>query len=147
LPAAKCVTQHLRGCVDEEEWRASTGTGNDAFGTNALLGNSTGNFNNAFGTGALGSLASGSGNVAFGRGADFALTTGSADVYIGDDVVGQNAEDAHTYIRNINTTSVNGGGTDTVTVNLSTGLLGHLSSSRRYKEDIEPMGEASEALY
>src|SRR4029453_5166043 len=24
LPAAKCVTQHLRGCVDEEEWRASS---------------------------------------------------------------------------------------------------------------------------
>jgi hypothetical protein len=24
LPAAKCVTQHLRGCVDEEDWRASS---------------------------------------------------------------------------------------------------------------------------
>jgi predicted ribosome quality control (RQC) complex YloA/Tae2 family protein len=44
------------------------------------------------------------------------------------------AEANHTYIRNINTTSVSGGGTDTVTINLATGLLGHLSSSRRYKE-------------
>src|SRR5207237_925142 len=51
------------------------------------------------------------------------------------------------YIRNINTTSVSGGGTDTVTVNLSTGLLGHLSSSRRYKENIKPMESTSEALY
>ena len=38
-------------------------------------------------------------------------------------------------------------GTDTVTINLATGLLGHLSSSRRYKEDIKPMDKTSEALY
>jgi hypothetical protein len=56
-------------------------------------------------------------------------------------------DDDHTYIRNINTTSVSGGGTDTVTINLSTGLLGHLSSSRRYKEDIKSMDNTSEALY
>jgi predicted ribosome quality control (RQC) complex YloA/Tae2 family protein len=34
-----------------------------------------------------------------------------------------------------------------VTVNLTTGLLGHLVSSRRYKEEIKPMDKASEALY
>ena len=57
------------------------------------------------------------------------------------------SENNHTYIRNINSTSVSGGGTDTVTINLSTGLLGHLSSSRRYKENIKAIGDASEALY
>ena len=56
-------------------------------------------------------------------------------------------ENDHTYIRNINTTSVSGGGTDTVTVNVTTGLLGHATSSRRYKEDIKPMDNASEALF
>jgi hypothetical protein len=56
-------------------------------------------------------------------------------------------ESAHTYVRNINTTSVSGGGTDTVTVDLTTGLLGHLSSSRRYKQDIQPMDNASETVY
>jgi hypothetical protein len=56
-------------------------------------------------------------------------------------------EDNHTYIRNINTTTVAGGGTDYVTVDLGSGLLGHLSSSRRYKEEIKPIGTASEALY
>ena len=56
-------------------------------------------------------------------------------------------ESSHTYIRNIDNTSVSGGGTDTVTVNLSTGLLGHLSSSRRHKEQIQPMANSSEALY
>jgi hypothetical protein len=42
---------------------------------------------------------------------------------------------------------VSGAGTDTVTVNLSTGLLGHVTSSRRYKEDIKPMDKASQALF
>ena len=56
-------------------------------------------------------------------------------------------ESNSTYIRNINTTTVSGGGTDTVTVNLTTGLLGHLSSSRRYKEEIKPMDKSSETLY
>jgi hypothetical protein len=34
-----------------------------------------------------------------------------------------------------------------VTVDLATGLLGHLTSSRRHKEDIKPMDNASETLY
>jgi hypothetical protein len=53
----------------------------------------------------------------------------------------------HTYIRNVEITTVSGGGTDTVTVDLTTGLLGHLSSSRRYKEDIKSMDSAGESLY
>ena len=61
-----------------------------------------------------------------------------------DGVAGENN---HTYIRNINNTSVSGAGTDLVTVDLTTGLLGHLSSSRRYKEDIKPMNKSSEVVY
>ena len=56
-------------------------------------------------------------------------------------------ESYHTYIHNINTTSVSGGFADTVTVDLNTGLLGHLTSSRRHKEDIKAMQDASETLY
>ena len=56
-------------------------------------------------------------------------------------------ESNQTYIRNINTTSVSGAGTDTVTVNLSTGLLGHVTSSRRYKDDIKAMDKSSELLF
>jgi len=55
--------------------------------------------------------------------------------------------DNRTYIANIAGTPVSGGGTDSVTVDLTTGLLGHLSSSRRYKEEIQPMDNASETLY
>jgi uncharacterized coiled-coil protein SlyX len=56
-------------------------------------------------------------------------------------------ESDHTYIRNVNTTSVSGGGADFVTVDLTTGLLGHASSSRRYKEEIKPMDDASEVVF
>ncbi len=62
-------------------------------------------------------------------------------------MVGVAGENDHTYIRNINATSVSGGGTDTVTINLTTGLLGHATSSRRYKEEIKPMDNASQALF
>jgi hypothetical protein len=53
----------------------------------------------------------------------------------------------HTYIRNIKDTTVSGTGADAVTVDLTTGLVGHLTSSRRYKEDIRPMDNASEAVF
>jgi hypothetical protein len=62
-------------------------------------------------------------------------------------VDGVAGESNSTYIRNINTTTVSGGGTDTVTVDLTSGLVGHLSSSLRYKQDIKPMNNASEMLY
>src|SRR5262249_50719765 len=57
-------------------------------------------------------------------------------------------ESFHTYIGNINITSLpSGGAIDFVTIDLSSGLLGHNSSSRRYKDDIKPIDKASEALY
>ncbi len=62
-------------------------------------------------------------------------------------MLGNSGDINHTYIANIGNTNVSGGGTDTVTVNLTTGLIGHLTSSRRYKEEIKPMENASETLY
>ena len=103
--------------------------GNTAIGREALL-NTTGND-----------------NVAVGTGAGMSQDTGSGNVYIGSGIGGVAGESNHTYVRNIDATTVSGGGTDTVTVNLATGLLGHLSSSRRYKEEIQPMDDASETLY
>ena len=120
---------------------------NAAFGDDAMESHMHGDRNTAVGIGALGQLTSGDKNTAIGSDAGSAPTTGSGNVYIGADVAGANGETDHTYIRNINTTSVSGGGTDTVTINLSTGLLGHLSSSRRHKEHIQSMNDASETLY
>ena len=119
---------------------------NCAFGDSALLSNVTGNNNTAVGLAAL-QNSNGVGNTALGAGAGNSATTGNGNVYIGAFVEGIAGESGHTYIRNINTTSVSGGGTDTVTVNLANGLLGHLSSSRRHKEDIKPMDNASQTLY
>jgi hypothetical protein len=124
----------------------STGSGNTAIGSSALQSNTTGESNTAIGASALLTNTTGGQNTAIGPLAGANATTGSGNVYIGV-VSGVAGESLHTYIANINTTSVSGGGTDTVTVNLSTGLLGHLSSSRRYKEEIKPMNNASEALF
>jgi Chaperone of endosialidase len=124
----------------------NTGNFNVAVGGAALLGNAAGNQNTACGSGALNDT-TGDNNTALGFQAGILATTGDGNVYIGAGMSGVFGEANHTYVRNINTTSVNGMGTDTVTVNLTTGLLGHLSSSRRYKEDIKPMDKTSEVLY
>ena len=124
----------------------TTGTENTATGGDALFANTEGNANTANGRNALLSC-TGNINTALGFAAGFNATTGNGNVYIGSGMVGSAGESNHTYIRNISTTSVSGGGTDTVTVNLSTGLIGHLSSSRRHKDDIQPMSDASETLY
>ena len=119
---------------------------NTAVGIQALM-NTTANANVAVGDFALQNDTSGHFNTAIGAHAGSNQTTGSQNVYIGQGIEGVAGESNHTYIQNINTTSVSGGGTDFVTVDLTTGLLGHLSSSRRYKEEIKPMDSASETLY
>jgi hypothetical protein len=126
--------------------KTTTGSGNVGIGFRALFNNATGFANVAMGDSALSNNTSNF-NTALGSGAGANATTGNGNVYIGALVSGAAGESNHTYIGNINITTVSGGGTDTVTVDLSTGLLGHLSSSRRYKEDIQPMDNASQALF
>ena len=126
----------------------STGDVNSAFGAEALYYNSNGTANTAIGAGALFSNMSGSYNTAVGIDAGLGLTTGSYNVYNGWEIPGQTSEVGHTYISNIKSTvqpPVNG--SEYVTVRLADGLLGHTSSSKRYKEDVKPMDSASEMLY
>ena len=123
----------------------TTGNDNTAVGVDALVSNIAGHSNTAVGFEAL-DATTGSGNTAIGNLAGGSLT-GDGNVCIGDGITGSAGESNHTYIRNIDTTSVSGGNSDSVTIDLNTGLLGHLSSSRRYKEDVKPMDNASEALY
>jgi hypothetical protein len=122
------------------------GTDNTATGFQAPGHNTGGAFNVAIGDNTLFNNTSGNSNTAVGSGAG-TNATGSGNVYIGDGMAGVAGESNHSYIRNIQNTIVSGGGTDSVSVNLTSGLLGHVSSSRRYKEQIEPMDKASEALY
>jgi len=129
----------------------SGGDGNTAMGDRAMLYNVDGSFNCAFGLLALSAdngETDSSENVAIGDRAGYGLRTGIGNVYIGEHEMARDSEESyHTYIHNINTTSVSGGFSDTVTIDLSTGLLGHLTSSRRHKEDIKAMDNASETLY
>jgi hypothetical protein len=124
----------------------TTGFFNTAIGAGALNLNTTTNDNTAVGSGALGT-STGTNNTALGRQAGLSSGSGTNNVYLGSNMVGVAGETDHTYIRNINNTSVSGGGTDTVTINLTTGLLGHATSSRRYKKEIKPMDNASQALF
>ena len=124
----------------------NTGGGsNTAVGQAAMLNNTSGGSNIAIGVQALGNNDSGNGNIVLGNVSGTAITSANNVICIGN--LPADNVDNRTYIGNISNTTVSGGGTDTVTVNLTTGLLGHLSSSRRYKEQIKPMDKTSEALY
>ena len=125
----------------------TAGGNNTATGFQALRNSTTGTFNTATGVLALEHNTTGAENTALGSEAGRDQTTGSGNVYIGRAMVGVAGESNKTYIRNINTTTVSGGTADSVTVDMGTGLLGHATSSRRYKEEIHPMDQASEVLY
>jgi hypothetical protein len=130
----------------------TTGYSNTASGLSALSGNTTGRYNTASGIDALGSNTTGSWNTAIGAGAGQNATTGNYNIYIGSDVYGSAGDSnvirigsgqTQTYIAGINGIGIGTG--SAVYVN-SNGQLGTGTSSRRFKEDIKDMGEASSRL-
>jgi hypothetical protein len=93
---------------------------------------------------ALASNTTGSSNVALGPAAGFNATTGSNNVYIGVGMLGVAGESNACYIASIfGQTSPSGAA---VSIN-SSGKLGTMTSSRRFKDDIKPMDKASEAVF
>ena len=84
----------------------------------------------------------GFGNVAVGFNAGNFLTTGSGNVCIGYGVLGVAGESNTTRIKNIYSSVASG---RAVYIN-SDSKIGTLVSSRRFKEEIKPMDEASEAI-
>jgi hypothetical protein len=123
------------------------GYSNSAFGSHALGSNIDGQRNSAFGGGALASNVSGDNNTAIGTSAGSNID-GDGNVCVGASVLGEAGVSNSTYIRNVNTLAQPiVSGIDGVTVRLTDGRLGHGVSSRRYKQDIKPMDNASEALY
>jgi hypothetical protein len=118
------------------------GPGNTADGFQALFF-STGSFNTAVGRGALGNNTTGGSNVALGAGAGDGVTTADNVICIGASVVGADVSNS-CYIGGIFNQTSSGG--STVFIN-SAGKLGTSTSSRRFKEEIKPMEDASEALY
>jgi trimeric autotransporter adhesin len=118
----------------------TTGSSNAAYGYNALASNVTGNGNTAIGYGALVTQMSGDFNTALGLFAGNGVTTASNVIAIGTSGVDVNDS---CFIGNIWTQP---GGSQAVYVN-SDGKLGAQVSSRRFKENIQPMEGASASLY
>jgi len=121
----------------------TTGVSNTALGDSALYQNTSGNYNTANGFQALSSNTTGVSNTALGDSAGFNVTTADDVICIGANVGGENVSNS-CYIGNIFGVTSPGGAS--VFVN-SLGKLGTATSSRRFKEEIKLMDQASEALF
>jgi uncharacterized coiled-coil protein SlyX len=121
----------------------SSGFQNTANGAFALV-NNLASRNTAVGFDALYSLTTGSNNVAVGVGAGSLQTAGTHNVYIGHDVGGAPGESNTCYISGIFGNTVPFGGPVFVGNN---NQLGTMTSSKRFKQDIKPMDQASDTLF
>jgi hypothetical protein len=151
---------------------STTGDGNTALGTNALPADTTGGDNTAIGTGALYNNQTGGENTAIGEFALLQTTAGSSNIAVGLNA-GRNLTGAESHNIEIGNQGVAGesgiirigtpftqtkffaagivgvvtGNNNAVPVLIdSAGQFGVISSSRRFKEDIQDMGEASQRL-
>jgi uncharacterized coiled-coil protein SlyX len=121
----------------------TTGNHNTADGDEALTGNTTGNFNTTCGAHSLIHNTIGSGNTVLGFDTGNSITTANNVICIGENVAGANVNNS-CFIGNIfGATSAAG---IAVFIN-SSGQLGTVTSSRRFKEEIMPMDQASKALF
>ncbi len=132
----------------------TTGFGNTANGAEALSNNTTGGGNTATGAFALNINTTGNSNIALGFSAG-ANITGDDNIDIGSTGglsesgtirIGQSGSQTSTFIAGIRgvTTSI----ADAIPVMIdSSGQLGTASSSRRFKNQIKPMDQASEAIH
>jgi hypothetical protein len=101
-----------------------TGTDNAANGVFALSGNTIGSYNTADGYGALSGNTTGDNNIAIGYAAGTNLYVGNNNIDIG-----------------------NAGSTDDNNIiRIGSGQFGTLTSSARFKQDIQSMGEASDLI-
>ena len=134
----------------------TTGNNNTASGTLALRANTTGSQNTAIGHRALFLNTVGFRNVALGYQAGYAVT-GSDNIILGGGNQGVAADNgvirigASAYQKRAFMAGIRGvktGATGAVAVLIdSKGQLGTINSSRRFKEDIQPMGSVSERLF
>ena len=151
--------------------RLSNGSGNTAIGAFALFNNATAELNTAHGWKALYRNTTGEGNIVLGAAAGQNLTTGSDNIYIVADAkseetansvpaaavpaaavsesntirIGDSSDEGQTdaFIAGISGVTVAGG--VGVIIN-SSGHLGTVVSSERFKDEIKPMDKASEAI-
>lgn len=115
---------------------------NTAAGLQALFSNSTGDFNTATGDSALFNNTTGMVNTALGVAAGINVTTASHVICIGS----QGGDVSNScFIGNIRGVITAQNNAVPVLID-SAGQLGTMSSSRRYKKEIKPMGKTSDAI-
>jgi len=133
-------------------YRNTIGNYNAAFGQGSMYGNSSGSNNTAVGQNALKSNTTGKSNIAIGSNAGLSLTTGDNNIDIFDRGVagesntiriGKQGTQTNTYLAGISGVTVAGGVGVVVDTN---GHLGTVTSSKRYKDAIRPMNDASAAI-
>ena len=125
---------------------------NTAIGAQALFSNTTGNNNTAIGGGALFFNTTGGNNIALGSNAGSNLATGHDNIDIGNVGIAGDSSTIRigdtvnakitTFIAGISTAPVTG----TPVVVAGNGQLGVAPSSARFKDEIKPMDQASEAV-
>src|SRR3989442_931595 len=130
----------------------TTGNYSTATGQGSLYSNTTGRNNTANGQNAMRNNTTGSFNMALGDNAGFSLTTGSNNIDIGNKGVaaesktiriGKVGTQTNTFIAGISGVTVTGGVGVIIDTN---GHLGTVVSSERFKDSIQPMDKASEAI-
>lgn len=135
-----------------------SGKGNQAMGANALFNNTTGIRNVSVGSNALFANVTGSYNIALGFQAGLNQNTGNDDIYIGNEGIGGESQTLRlgtqgssgvvgsgvltAYIAGVATSQVTGAAVYVT----SSGQLGVLASSERYKTDIAAMGSGTNKL-
>jgi hypothetical protein len=133
-----------------------TGFYNAAHGYEALSQNQTGNYNTAEGAGALSFNVTGSNNIALGAGAGGSITDEN-NIDIGNDGVNGDSntirigrprlpfQHTATFIAGIRNATT--GNSDAIPVVVdSSGQLGTISSSQRFKTAVKPIDDSSEAI-
>jgi hypothetical protein len=133
----------------------TTGKDNTASGAEALELNATGNNNTAIGTNALVNNTTGGGNIGLGINAGKNIVTGSSNIDIGNGGTGSDTNtirigiqgtQTRTYIAGVSGIISGGSESTELAVNRTTGQIGVIPSSARYKRDIHDMGGASTDL-
>lgn len=129
----------------------TTGSNNVALGENSLWNNTTGTYNVAIGGGTLYAETAGSSNIAVGYQAGNAITTGNYNIDIGNmgsaaDAgvirIGTSGSQTSFYVAGVLNSTLSGA----PVIISPTGQLGVQTSSERFKEDIQNIGDASDAL-
>ena len=129
------------------------GLDNTAIGDGAMIDNTTGSLNTAIGAGTLVGNTTGDFNIALGFSAGQFSGTGSNNIYIGSS--GSSVDSGTIRIGGGSQTKAFMAGIRGVTTGQanaipvvidSLGQLGTMSSSRRFKDDVEAMDKASEAI-